>query len=133
MGLLKASAAVTMQEVNLGGDGRAGGHGSPVEDDLGVEVADLVEVDFLVALEVLEVVEVNLEAGGDADDSQGHTETATVPDRHGHCRGRVVCDGNRDNGLVVLEGDSVREDFANGSVSTEIGNVETLLDCEGEN
>ena len=144
MGLLEARATIPLNEVDGDGLDLSGAHLSPVEDDLGVEVLDLVEVDELVPLEALEEVEVDLQAGRHAHDRHDHAQAA-VPDYHRGCDshvGRVArglgCGCVESNhwgsveGLKVLEGQLVAEDAADIGVEAEGLLVEGGCDVELE-
>ncbi len=74
MRLLEASTLVALNEVNLNGFHLLRPHLSPVQHNLRVEVLYFIEVNHLVALESLQKVEVNLQAGRNTHDSHDHAK-----------------------------------------------------------
>jgi hypothetical protein len=80
VGLLQAGALIALDKVNLHCLDFLRSHLSPIEHDLRVVVLDLVKVDYLVALETFQEVEVDLEAGWNAKNTYNHAEAAIWSD-----------------------------------------------------
>ena len=80
MGLLQACPLVALDKINLHCLHFLRSHLSPIENYLRVVVLDLVIVDYLIAFESFQEVEVDLEASRNAKNTYNHAETAIRSD-----------------------------------------------------
>ena len=121
MRLLHASASIPLNQVNIEGASLTWHHLSPVEYYLGVVVANLVEIDNTIALQVLQEVKVNLKARGDSQNCQSHAQTAIHINRtRGHWSGTSEA-------FVVLQCELVGENLALTLICAESLNIKTML------
>jgi len=98
VGLLQAGSLIALDKIYLHCFHFLRSHLSPIEHYLRVVVLDLVKVDYLVALETFQEVEVDLEAGWNAKNTYNHAEAAIWSDdgRNNICYiGSIKCRSNR--------------------------------------